>query len=424
MKKNQTIPAVAIFLFMLPIGFSACIKDKCRKTHTYTFYTPVYKSKSEVLGNIKSNVPRDIVNPGKLYIFGNYIFLNEVDKGVHVIDNSNPSLPRNLAFIDIPGDVDLAVKGNILYADMYNDLVAVDISNPLNAVLRKTIPAIFPERQYGNGFVAQGDQVIVDWKRVDTTITESCDGRGGWGPVRGDILMFANNASAGAAQSPTKSLTGIGGSMARFTIVNNFMYAVDRHMLRSISVTNAADPVLTGSINAGWDIETIYPFKNKLFIGSMGGMFIFDITNPASPVSQSTFVHARACDPVIADDNYAFVTLRSGSNCGPTSNELQIINVQNVLAPSLVKTYPMTGPQGLSKDNNLLFICDGTAGLKAYNAADIMNLQLVKTISGMETYDVIAYDNRAIVVAKDGLYQYDYTDINNIRLLSKITVKK
>jgi hypothetical protein len=424
MKKNQTIRIVAIFLFVLPIGFSACIKDQCKKTHTYTYYAPVYKTKAEVIGNIKSNASRDIVNSGKLYIFGNYIFLNEVDKGVHVIDNSNPSQPRNIAFIDIPGDVDLAVKDNILYADMYNDLVAIDISNPSNVVLKKTIPAIFPERQYGNGFIAQGDKVIVDWRRVDTTITESCDGRGGWGPVRADVMMFPNTASAGASQSSSNSPAGMGGSMARFTIVNNYMYAVDHHTLRSISVSNAADPVMAGSINAGWDIETIYPFKNKLFVGSMGGMFIFDITNPVNPVSQSTFVHARSCDPVIADDNYAFVTLRAGTTCGPTTNELQIINVQNVLSPSLVKTYPMTGPQGLSKDNNLLFICDGTAGLKAYDASDVTNLQLVNTISGIETYDVIAYNNRAIVVAKDGLYQYDYTDINNIRLLSKITVNK
>jgi hypothetical protein len=49
---------------------------------------------------------------GKLFIQGHYIFLNEVDKGIHVIDNSNPAQPRNVAFIDIPGNVDLAVKGN------------------------------------------------------------------------------------------------------------------------------------------------------------------------------------------------------------------------------------------------------------------------------------------------------------------------
>jgi hypothetical protein len=424
MKKNRTTRIIAILLALLPIGFSACVKDQCKRTHTYTYYEPVYKTKAEVRANIKSNAPKELVNTGKFYILGNYIFLNEVDKGVHVIDNSNPSQPRNVAFIDIPGNLDLAVKGNILYADLYTDLVAIDISNPSTITVKKIIDFVFPERMYGNGFNPDNSKVIVEWKRVDETVTESCESSGG-GPgfIRNDMLLMTGAIALGP-QASSGPPAGIGGSMARFTIVNNYMYAVERHMLRSISISNAADPVLTGTTNAGWDIETIYPFKNKLFLGSQVGLFIFDISNPAQPVAQGNFTHARACDPVIADDNYAYVTLSAGTNCGPTANELQIINVQNLQAPSLVKTYPMNRPKGLSKDNDLLFICDGTAGLKAYNAADVQNLQLIKTISGIETYDVIAYNNRLMVVAKDGLYQYDYSDINNIRLLSKITINK
>jgi len=422
MKKNHSFRAIAILLALLPIGFSACIKDKCKKTHTYTYYEPVYRTRAEVRANIKSNPSKELVNTGKFYILGNYIFLNEVDKGVHVIDNSNPSQPRNIAFIDIPGNVDLAVKGNILYADLYTDLVAIDISNPASITVKKIIDFVFPERLYSNGFSADNSKIIVDWKRVDTTITESCEDRP-W-RFRTDVLLFPSAGTGGNPSLSSGAPAGIGGSMARFTIVNNYMYAVDHHTLKSISLVNAADPVLAGTSNAGWDIETIYPFKNKLFLGSMGGMFIFDITNPSSPVSQGSFNHARACDPVIADDDYAYVTLRAGTNCGPTSNELDIIDIQNLQSPSLKKAYPMTGPQGLSKDNDLLFICDGTAGVKVYNAADVMDLHLLKTINGMEPTDVITYNNLAIVVAKDGLYQYDYSNVSNIRLLSKITIKK
>ena len=60
----------------------------------------------------------------------------------------------------------------------------------------------------------------------------------------------------------------------------------------------------------------------------------------------------------------------------------------------------MTRPQGLSKDGNLLFICDGPDGLKVYDASHVQNLKHLKTIGGMETYDVIAYNKRAIVVAR------------------------
>src|SRR5205085_4518442 len=119
----------------------------------------------------------------------------------------------------------------------------------------------------------------------------------------------------------TPSPVGVGGSMARFTIVNDYMYAVNSHNLLSISLVNSADPVLKENIFAGFDIQTIYPFKDFLFLGSMGGMYIFDISNPAVPPPKSNFAHATACDPVISDGDYAYVTLRAGTNCGPTANE-------------------------------------------------------------------------------------------------------
>ena len=72
----------------------------------------------------------------------------------------------------------------------------------------------------------------------------------------------------------------------------------------------------------------------------------------------------------------------------------------------------------------LLFICDGTDGLKIYNASNVLNLQLIKQFTGLETYDVIAWNKVALVVAKDGLYEYDYSDANNIHLISKINISQ
>jgi hypothetical protein len=178
-------------------------------------------------------------------------------------------------------------------------------------------------------------------------------------------------------------------------------------------------------VNVGsWSVETIFPFRDKLFIGSQNGMFIYNINNPDKPVSIGQFSHVQSCDPVIADDNFAYVTLRSGSACQGFSNQLEILQLNNITDPKLVKVYPFTNPHGLSKDGNLLFICDGSDGLKIYNAADVNNLKLIKQISGIETYDVIAYNHIALVVANDGLYQYDYADVNNIHLISKTGISK
>jgi len=210
--------------------------------------------------------------------------------------------------------------------------------------------------------------------------------------------------------------------MARFTLLNDYLYTVSESNLHVFNITTPENPVYAGNIDLGWGIETIYPFKNNLFIGSQSGMFIFNTANPALPVQLSQFAHITRCDPVIADDNFAYVTLRSGTNCnGSSINELDILNIKNFETPWLIKSYALSNPHGLSKSGNTLFICDGAAGLKVYDAADVTNLRLLQTVGGIEAYDVIAQNNNAIVVGKDGLYQYDYTNRSNVTLQSRIS---
>jgi hypothetical protein len=404
--------------FVCAIMLSSCLKDKVTKS--YTVFEPVYKEKSEVLADIKSKAPAAIANPGKIYMYGSYIFLNEINKGVHIIDNSNPANPQLKAFINIPGNVDIAVKGSVLYADLYTDMVLVDISNPLNASLQKIVPKVFPERYYGN-FIADSTKVIVDW--VEKKVTVDVDQ-----PRFNNRWLFAEalslNTSPAGNSGATKAITGIAGSMSRFAIINDYMYAVNQSSINVIDVSSIAVTAIKERIPVGWNIETIYPFKNKLFIGSSNGMFIYNITNPALPVREGSFSHARACDPVVADDDYAFVTLRAGTFCQGTNNQLDVINVQNPLAPSLVKTYSLFNPHGLAKDGNLLFVCDGKEGLKIFNASNVNNLQQVSRINNLEAYDVIAWNKKLLLVAKEGLLQYDYSNASNITQISKISVSR
>lgn len=423
---TQTLRLAASLLVALPVFFSACVKDTCKGTRTYTYYQPIYSTKEDVRKNIKSSPAKALQNPGKICIRGNYIFLNEVDQGIHVIDNTDPSRPKNIAFIAIPGNMDIAVKGDYLYADLYTDMVTLDISNPSNVVLKKAIENIFPERYYSNGFLAaSGNNVIVRWDKRDTTVTESCDApRWRFDMLTSNGAFFAAASSTAGGSNVSASPIGIGGSMARFTIVNERLYAVNNQNLNVFNISNLASPTQGNKINIGWNIETIYPFKNKLFVGSQNGMYIYNITNPDLPVAAGQFSHVRSCDPVIADDNYAYVTLRSGNACQGFTNQLDIVKLNNITDPVLQKTYQLTNPHGLSKDGDLLFICDGAAGVKLYNAANIMDLKLLQTISGLDTYDVIAMNKVALVVAKSGLYQYSYNDPSNPQLISSITFDK
>jgi hypothetical protein len=424
MKKNLSLSLVSVLMITQVFLLQSCIKDSCHQTRTYTWYTPVYSTRQQVRDGIKSGAATAIQNTGKIYIRGNYIFLNELNKGIHVIDNTNPAQPVNKAFIAIPGNVDLAVKGNTLYADLYTDLVTLDITDPLHVQLDKVTSNIFPERNWGSGFMADTSMVITDWVRHDSTVKQSCDES--WLVyLRGGVLFMDMSQSAGSA---TASPYGIGGSMAKFAIMNNYLYTVSTSALDVFNISNSSDPVHAGSFNIGWSIETIYPYKDKLFIGSQAGVYMYDVTNPELPsvISQVIYPVNNWCvhDPVVADDNYMFETRRTQTICDGTINKLYVMSVANPANPVLLNSYDMKNPRGLSKDGDLLFVCDGEAGLRIFNISDINSLQQLKNITGTETYDVIASNNIAIVVAKDGLYQYDYSTISNIRLVSKISVVK
>src|SRR5258705_56469 len=225
MKKSIYFSGIGSFILASIFFLPGCVKDTYQKTYTYTYYKPVYKTTDEVKANIKSSAPADIKQPGKIYIRGQYIFLNDVDKGIHIIDNSNPAQPKNIGFINIPGNMDLAVKGNTLYADLYTALVAIDISDPHHIVLKKVIESVFPHRYYNGNFIPDSTKVIASWEERDTTVTE----KGRLGMEKNSGLIFYSAASLYSQSSSTSSSSspyGAGGSMARFALINNALYTV------------------------------------------------------------------------------------------------------------------------------------------------------------------------------------------------------
>lgn len=415
----------ALLLISTPLIFTSCVKDTCKDSYTYTLYKPVYETVSQLKANIKSGSPEEIENPGKIVILGHYIYLNEIEKGVHIIDNTNPASPKNISFIKIPGNIDLAVKGNTLYADCYADLVTLDVSNPAHVSLKdyKENVMQFPFAYRGAVYVSQ--YKIARWEKKDTLLIESC-GAGAVIALQNEGFYVSNAASSASVPAVDNSKgVGEGGSMARFAIVNNYLYTVDNSDLHVFDISNSDDPAFLNSTTIDFHVETIYPFGNKLFIGSNDGMFIYSLNgSPESPVKMGQFTHARSCDPVISDGEYAYITLHSGSSCLGYNNELDIIRLNMLVDASLVQIYNLKSPRGLSKDGNLLFVCDGSDGLKVFDASNVLRLKLLQQLSIGDAYDVIASNNVALVVTTDALYQFDYSDPTNLHLLSKISVTR
>lgn len=405
---------------------SGCLKDHCTQISRYKVYSPAYQPLSEIRKAVKAEDPQELRQTGKMYYHNGYLFINEVNEGIHIIDDRDPSAPKNIAFINIPGNLDMAARGNILYADSYTDMLAIDISNPSDIKITKRIKNVFSPRIYNYGFQddPNGRGIITGFEVKDTIVKRDCDmqqAQAQWfyDAASGTAFLASNFASKSTAPSVSK-----GGSMAKFTTFSNYLYTIKgRDSLLLYDITQPLSPSLTGRIRIGWNIETIFPYKHYLFIGASNGMYIYDATNPASPVRKSRFMHFVACDPVVAQGNYAYVTLSGGTTCrGNTLNELQIVNISNMEQPQLESTLPLSGPKGLAIDGNKLFVCDPEAGIRFIGISNKNAPQIITTVEGVKAFDAIALNGTLIIVAKNGLYQYDYHDFDNPKLLSKIGI--
>lgn len=214
--------------------------------------------------------------------------------------------------------------------------------------------------------------------------------------------------------------------MARFTVAGNHLYTVSLGDLQVFDVSNAANPQAGNNIPLGWNIETIFPYENKLFIGSTTGMHIYDSSNPEAPVRLSTYAHVNSCDPVVVDGDYAWVTLRSGNSCAGFTNQLDVVNISDPRNPKREESYQMLNPHGLGIDGSALFLCEGTYGLKVFDIADphAVDQNLLSHLKDHNAFDVIPLGNTVLMIGQDGLYQYDYTDLRHVKLLSVIPVHR
>lgn len=109
-----------------------------------------YMSFEDFRSSVKVEAPREIDNAGKIYVYGDTLLVNEKRKGIHIVDNSDKVNPKNVAFVKVLGNLDMAVKDGYLMADSFMDLVVLDI-NDLEHIkeVNRTIN-IFPyEKRYG-----------------------------------------------------------------------------------------------------------------------------------------------------------------------------------------------------------------------------------------------------------------------------------
>jgi hypothetical protein len=234
-------------------------------------------------------------------------------------------------------------------------------------------------------------------------------------------IQACNKESAGAEAAAFSGGTGTAGSLSRFAIVGNYLYAVDMNQLNVFDITNPSATVKSGTHFIGFDIETIFPYQDKLFIGSATAMYIYSLANPVAPQQISAVQHFRACDPVVANDTVAYVTLRTGTRCGGVFNNLIVYDIKNIANPVEKMRINLTNPIGLGYRDSALYVCDKQQ-LRVYNINNTINPQPRTPLTATENfYDVIPYGNTLICYIDKGVSFYDITNRLQPLFLSKLT---
>lgn len=245
-------------------------------------------------------------------------------------------------------------------------------------------------------------------------------------------MVATGCAQEGSSPSASGGGTGKTGSMARFAIAGDWLYTVNSNELSVVSIADPARPT-EGERTYLWssDVETIFAMDTLLFIGSQSAMYIYNIKKPEFPEFISISSHFKSCDPVVAADTLAFVTLNSslGSWCGQRGDALIVYDISDVEYPVVIDEVALSSPRGLAVDidQKILFVCDN--GIKAYDITDPRKVENLYTsisvpeVGRVDAYDCILHDGRLIVIGAAGLYQLGY-DREGFSFISKIDLRK
>lgn len=234
------------------------------------------------------------------------------------------------------------------------------------------------------------------------------------------VVLFLLAACDKSVTADTSAQIGKGGSLARFTIAGNYLYLADYSMLRVFNISDPAATVATTSVSLNFGVETIFPYKDKLFIGATQGMYVFSIADPGKPVGLGSIMHLRSCDPVVANDTISYTTLQGNNRCGPAESGLYIYDIKTLTNPVLKKLLPLSTPYGLGLRDSIVFVCRGDNGLSAVNVTNPADPKIMYTRKDGFYMDVIPYGNLLICYVNTGILMYDVSNPANIVRLGSV----
>ncbi len=249
--------------------------------------------------------------------------------------------------------------------------------------------------------------------------------------MRRKILLFTTTvlvliACTKEADELTSS-KGKSGSITRFAVHNEYMYALDQNRVMVYSLSDPSKPQLINQVQTDYGLETITVYDGTVYVGSTSGLYILNISDPASP-----FITAKSeretlrggCDPVVVKGHYAFSTVKIIANiCGEVSvqSQLLVYDVSNQTQPMMIGAYDMNIPNGLGYKDDYLFVCDeGSDVVEIFDISNPESLTYYGSFTLTDPLDLIVDGDKMIVSAKTDFNIYNILSIDNIIPLGAI----
>ena len=420
--KHKILPLVFFVVMCLP--FTSCDKGDDGLSDPVSVTVPIIKSKSEFRNSIAISSAQPTNSDGKIYVYGDLLFYIAQNSGIHIFDNQNPASPQNLSFIQLEGVNDISVKNDILYADNYMDLVVFDISDISNIqmvnVEEDMLPyyATYPNDVsffQDNIYPTSEDEFIASFTTIQM---ERSEAENNPHIYQWETSIFIGNFDGAVSGNEV----GVGGSYAKFQILNNALYTINDYSLLTFDITNynAITQVSETWMNAwfGGELETTFIRKNFMFIGATNGMHIVSLEDVFNPVYTSSFLHATGCDPVVVEENTAYITVRGGNSCGAIDDQVNVIDVTDISSPIEYSTYFLSNPYGLGVKSDILYVCNDD-GINVFNAENPNQIVLENTYD-VNAKDVIPLSSHLIAVGENVINQFNYTDNFGLELIGSV----
>ena len=132
-----------------------------------SIYEPEIMKRSDFEKSIAITPVRGISESGKIYVIGDFLYINDKNSGFHILNNNNPKNPFKQSFIEAPGATDVAIRNNTLYINQATDLVVLTLNNSTGGLnVEKRLKNVFPVMMSPDGFYPEvsSDKVVVNWK--------------------------------------------------------------------------------------------------------------------------------------------------------------------------------------------------------------------------------------------------------------------